>query len=131
MTEPVAYLNGELVPASQAVIPVTDLGFMQGVTVAEQLRTFAGKLFRLEKHLDRLWRSLAIIGVDPGLGRNDFMRIAENLVARNWPAIPPGGDLGLSMFVTPGPYATLAASGYPQRSGPTVGMHTYALPFHN
>ena len=131
MSEPVAYLNGEFVPASRAVIPVTDLGFMQGVTVAEQLRTFAGKLFRLEQHLDRLWRSLAIVGVDPGLNRGDFSRIAEELVARNWPAIPTGGDLGLSMFVTPGPYATFAASGYVQRSGPTVGMHTYALPFHH
>lgn len=131
MAEPVAYLNGEFVPASRAAIPVTDLGFMQGVTVAEQLRTFRGKLFRLEKHLDRLWRSLAIVGVDPGLNRDDFSRIAEDLVARNWPAIPSGGDLGLSMFVTPGPYATFAASGYVQRSGPTVGMHTYALPFRN
>jgi branched-subunit amino acid aminotransferase/4-amino-4-deoxychorismate lyase len=130
MSEPLAYLNGELVPASRAVIPVTDLGFMQGVTVAEQLRTFNGKLFRLEKHLDRLARSLAIIGVDPGLSREGFTRIAEDLVARNFPAIPAGGDLGLSMFVTPGPYATFAASGFPQRSGPTVGMHTYALPFH-
>jgi branched-subunit amino acid aminotransferase/4-amino-4-deoxychorismate lyase len=34
------------------------------------------------------------------------------------------------MFVTPGPYATFAASGYVQRQGPTVGMHTYQLPFH-
>jgi branched-subunit amino acid aminotransferase/4-amino-4-deoxychorismate lyase len=130
MSEPIAYLNGELLPASRAVIPVTDLGFMQGVTAAEQLRTFNGKLFGLDKHLDRLARSLEIIGVDPGLTRDEFAAIAEDLVARNYPAVPPGSDLGLSMFVTPGPYATFAASGYAQRSGPTVGMHTYELPFH-
>jgi branched-chain amino acid aminotransferase len=130
MPEPIAYLNGEFLPASRAVIPVTDLGFMQGVTAAEQLRTFDGKLFGLDKHLDRLARSLEIIGVDPGLTRDEFAAIAEDLVARNYPAIPPGGDLGLSMFVTPGPYATFASSGYAQRRGPTVGMHTYELPFH-
>ncbi len=130
MTEPIAYLNGSFIPASQAAIPVTDLGFMQGVTVAEQLRTFAGKLFRIDRHLDRLARSLAIIGVDPGLSRGEFARIAEELVARNYPAIPSGGDLGLSMFVTPGPYATFASAGHGQRQGPFVGMHTYALPFH-
>lgn len=130
MSEPIAYLNGEFLPASQAVIPVTDLGFMQGVTAAEQLRTFGGKLFGLDKHLDRLARSLEIIGVDPGLTRDELVGIAEDLVARNYPAIPRGGDLGLSMFVTPGPYATFAASGYIQRSGPTVGMHTYQLPFY-
>lgn len=130
MPEPIAYLNGELLPASQAVIPVTDLGFMQGVTAAEQLRTFNGKLFGLDKHLDRLARSLEIIGVDPGLSRDEFAALANDLVARNYPAIPAGGDLGLSMFVTPGPYAAFAASGYVQRPGPTVGMHTYQLPFH-
>jgi branched-subunit amino acid aminotransferase/4-amino-4-deoxychorismate lyase len=130
LSEPIAYLNGEFLPASQAVIPVTDLGFMQGVTAAEQLRTFGGKLFRLDKHLDRLQRSLEIIGVDPELSRDDLTRIAEQLVARNYPALPTGSDLGLSMFVTPGPYATFAASGYVWRCGPTVGMHTYQLPFH-
>jgi branched-subunit amino acid aminotransferase/4-amino-4-deoxychorismate lyase len=130
MSEPIAYLHGEFLPASRAVVPVTDLGFMQGVTVAEQLRTFGGKLFGLDRHLDRLARSLEIIGVDPRLTRDELAGIAEGLVARNYPAIPPGGDLGLSMFVTPGPYATFAASGYVQRSGPTVGMHTYQLPFH-
>jgi branched-subunit amino acid aminotransferase/4-amino-4-deoxychorismate lyase len=130
MSEPIAYLNGEFLPASRAVVPVTDLGFMQGVTVAEQLRTFGGKLFGLDRHLDRLARSLEIIGVDPRLTRDELAGIAEGLVARNYPAIPPGGDLGLSMFVTPGPYATFAASGYVQRTGPTVGMHTYQLPFH-
>ena len=130
MSEPLAYLNGKFVPASQAVIPVTDLGFMQGVTAAEQLRTFGGKLFRLDKHLDRLTRSLEIIGVDPGMSRQEFVSTAEQLVERNYPAVPDGSDLGLSMFVTPGPYATFAASGYVQRHGPTVGMHTYQLPFH-
>jgi branched-subunit amino acid aminotransferase/4-amino-4-deoxychorismate lyase len=103
---------------------------MQGVTAAEQLRTFGGKLFRLDKHLDRLARSLEIIGVDPGLSRSEFARIAGDLVSRNYQAISPDGDLGLSIFVTPGPYATFAASGFAQRNGPTVGMHTYELPFH-
>jgi branched-chain amino acid aminotransferase len=131
MSEPLAYLSGEYLPASQAAVAVTDLGFVQGVTVAEQLRTFAGKLFRLDRHLDRLQRSLEIIGVDPGLSRDEFSHIAEELVARNYPALPEGSDLGLSMFVTPGPYGTFAASGYVTRSGPTVGMHTYALPFRS
>jgi len=130
MSEPIAYLNGQFLPASQAAIPVTDLGFMQGVTAAEQLRTFGGKLFGLDKHLDRLARSLEIIGVDPRLPRGEFASIAEQLVVQNYPALPEGSDLGLSMFVTPGPYATFAASGYVQRQGPTVGMHTYQLPFH-
>ena len=57
MSDPLAYLNGRYLPFSQAAISVTDGGFVQGVTVAEQLRTFGGKLFRLEQHLARLARS--------------------------------------------------------------------------
>ncbi|MFN0021354.1 MAG: aminotransferase class IV [Pirellulaceae bacterium] len=127
MSEPLAYLNGRYVPFSQAAIPVTDGGFVQGVTVAEQLRTFGGKLFRLEQHLDRLTRSLAIVGIELGMTVEKLGEIARELVAKNHALLQPGDDLGLSMFVTPGPYSTFAGSGVPL--GPTVGIHTYPLPF--
>ena len=35
MPEPYAYLNGKLLPFSEAAIPVTDAGFTLGVTVAD------------------------------------------------------------------------------------------------
>ena len=127
MPEPLAYLNNRWLSVSQAAIAVTDGGFVQGVTVAEQFRTFGGKLFRLEQHLDRLDRSLAIVGVNPGLRREDFVQIATELAAHNHSLLDPADDLGLSIFVTPGPYGAFAASS-PQR-GPTVGIHTYPLPF--
>jgi len=65
--QPIAYLNGDWIAASELRLPVTDAGFVQGVTVAEQLRTFAGGIFQLKSHLDRLSRSLQIVGVSvPG-----------------------------------------------------------------
>jgi len=125
MSEPLAYLNG-WISASQAVVPVYDAGFIQGATVSEQLRTFSGRLFQLESHLARLARSLAIVGIEPGLPLDELSRIATELVAHNHRRLAAGDDLGLSMFVTPGPYATLA----PRSSGgPTIGLHTYPLPF--
>lgn len=129
MPDPIAFLDGEFLPASQMRIPVTDLGFVQGVTVAEQLRTFGGKLFRLQRHLERLFQSLKIVGIDPGLSQDEFRTVAEKLVALNHAQLASGDDLGLSMFVTPGTYGTFAASGYAGKAGPTVGMHTYAIPF--
>ena len=72
MTDPQAYLNGRYVASSEALLPVTDGGFVQGTTVAEQLRTFGGRLFRLEAHIGRLFHSLEIVGVDPGLTREAF-----------------------------------------------------------
>lgn len=127
MPEPIAYLNGLWLPVSQAAVSVYDGGFMQGVTVAEQLRTFGGKLFRLDLHLDRLARSLAIVGVDPGLSRDDFELIATELAAQNHKLLDPADDLGLSVFVTPGPYAAFASNA--RHQGPTVGIHTQPLPF--
>ena len=128
MSEPLAYLNGQLIPAQAAVIPVTDAGFVQGVTVAEQLRTFGGKLFRLDRHLQRLAHSLEIVGIDPGMPLAELGRVAEDLAARNHALFDPADDLGQSIFVTPGPYATFDTVA--PRAGPTVGIHTYPLPFH-
>lgn len=128
---PVAYVNGKLVPASQAVVPVYDAGFVLGVTVAEQLRTFGGRLFRLDQHLARLQRSLEIIDVDLGMPVSDLAAAAEDLAAQNHAWADPNDDLGLSVFVTPGPYSTFAAMVAPDASrGPLVCIHTYPIPFH-
>ncbi len=127
MPEPIAYLNAQWLPVSQAAVSVYDGGFVQGVTVAEQLRTFGGKLFQLDRHLDRLARSLAIVGVQPALVRADFAEIATELAAQNHKLLDPADDLGLSIFVTPGPYPAFA--GYARHQGPTVGIHTQPLPF--
>src|SRR5207253_2378979 len=90
------------------------------------LRTFGGQLFRLPQHLQRLRHSLAICGIEPDLKLSEFARIAEDLIARNHPLFAAGDDLGLSIFVTPGPYAALSG----QRTGkPTVGLHTFPLAF--
>ena len=128
MPRPVAYLNGQIVDAQAAVIPATDAGFVLGVTVAEQLRTFGGKLFRLDRHLQRLSHSLEIVGIDPGVPLAELGRGAEEMADRNHRLLDPDDDLGLSIFVTPGPYATFDTVA--PRSGPTVGIHTYPLPFH-
>jgi branched-chain amino acid aminotransferase len=126
MDEPQAYLNGRFLAASAATLSVTDAGFVLGAAVAEQVRTFAGKLFRLDDHLARLKQSLDTIGVDPGLGQEELSRIAQELVARNYRLLTRGDDLGLSIVVTPGPYAAYAPSVPAQ---PTVCLHTYLLPF--
>lgn len=126
MKEPIAYLNGRFVPAASAAISVADAGFVLGATVAEQVRTFAGRLFRLDDHLARLQRGLAVVGVEPGIDRRRLAEIAGELVAHNHRLLAQGDDLGLSIFVTPGPYPSYAG---PAAVEPTVCLHTYPLPF--
>lgn len=128
MPESIAYLNGQLLPASQLAISVFDTGFVQGVTVAEQLRTFGGRLFRLEPHLERLRRSLDIIDVDPGLTNAELIELAEHIARHNHTLLAAGDDLGLSAFVTPGPYAGFTPAD--ANSRPTVCLHTFAVAFH-
>jgi branched-subunit amino acid aminotransferase/4-amino-4-deoxychorismate lyase len=125
MPDPQAYLNGQFVPAAQAVLGVFDAGFVQGTTVAEQLRTFGGRLFRLEMHIERLLHSLAIVEVELGLSPAELAGIAQRLVAANHPLLDPGDDLGLAMFVTPGDYPAMVA----KESRPTVCLHTFPLRF--
>lgn len=126
-----AFLNGRFVPAAELMVPVYDAGFVMGATVAEQLRTFAGRLFRLDDHLRRLARSLEIVGVDSGISMAALADAANELTEHNHRLLAPGDDLGLTLFVTPGPYPAMAeeaaALGH---TGPLVGMHTRPLAFH-
>ncbi|MBN1394855.1 MAG: aminotransferase class IV [Pirellulales bacterium] len=136
MKEPTAYIDGRWIPASAAAISVGDAGFVLGASVAEQLRTFGGKLFRLEDHLARLRRSLEIVGVDPGMGLGQIAEIAERLTAHNHRLLDPGDDLRLSIVITPGLHP---AYGPPRRRPlketsstprPTVCLHAHPLAFH-
>ena len=122
-----AFLNGEFTPASELSIPVYDSGFVLGATVAEQLRTFGGRLFRLEHHLERFFASLELIDLVIPYSRGELESAAQSIVEVNHVRIDRERDLGLCLFATPGPYSTMAPVGV---SGPIVAMHTYPLPFH-
>lgn len=55
--EPLVYINGELIPKSEAKISVFDHGFLYGDGVFEGIRAYNGYVFKLYEHLDRLYAS--------------------------------------------------------------------------
>ena len=57
------YLNGKMVPESEAVVSVFDHGLLYGDGVFEGIRAYHGKVFRLEDHVERLYRSAAAIAL--------------------------------------------------------------------
>lgn len=61
MNEAACWLNGELLPARVACVPVSDHGLLYGDGVFEGIRFYHGRAFRLAEHLDRLQRSAAAI----------------------------------------------------------------------
>jgi branched-chain amino acid aminotransferase len=60
---PVCWLDGRLVDAAQARVPVSDRGFTLGDGVFETLKVVLGAPFALTRHLDRLRDSAAILGL--------------------------------------------------------------------
>ncbi|MBM3156678.1 MAG: hypothetical protein FJ004_05275 [Chloroflexi bacterium] len=61
--EQIVYLNGALVPRSQARISPFDLGFLYGYGLFETMRAYSGRIFRLERHLERLTNSGKLLGL--------------------------------------------------------------------
>ncbi len=55
------WMNGELVAGEDAKVGVYDHGLLYGDGVFEGIRTYEGKVFRLEKHLERLYESAEAI----------------------------------------------------------------------
>ncbi|MCS7046268.1 MAG: aminotransferase class IV [Gemmataceae bacterium] len=130
MSEPLVFLNGRFVPASQAHVAIYDAGVVFGATVTEMTRTFRQRLWRLADHLDRLYRSLKYLRLDLGLTRDQLTEFSEELVAHNARLCDRDDELGLVHFVTAGEYDTYAAGlGQSARATPTVCAHTFPLPF--
>ncbi len=55
------FINGRLVPKEQAVVSVFDHGLLYGDGVFEGMRSYSGRVFRLQAHLDRPWESARAI----------------------------------------------------------------------
>ena len=120
-TEPIVFLNGELVPESQAGIPIRDRGFIYGDAVFDAARTFNGVPFKLAEHVKRLYDSLRYVRIDPGIGMDEMEDWSRRVVAHNYPLLPPGQDMWVMQRITRGVEGA--------ESAPTVLIETHAIPF--
>jgi branched-chain amino acid aminotransferase len=127
MSAPLAYLNGRFVPFAEAGLPLHDAGFVSGATVVDNARTFRHKLFRWSDHLARFRRDCAACYVPLEVSDEQLTATAEELVAHNAKLLPPGGELQLVTFATPGPLGFYL--GEASNGPPVLGMATYPLPF--
>src|SRR5436309_2368028 len=119
-----------MVPASQAHLAIFDAGIVLGATVTEMTRTFHQRPWRLDQHLDRLFRSLRYTRMDIGLSKEQLADVSRELVAHNARLLGDGEELGLIHFVTAGEFSTYAGmAGRAARTTPTVCSHTFPMPF--
>lgn len=95
----VVYLNGAYLPEEQALIPVTDRGFLFGDGVYEVIPAYGGHLLRLDEHLDRLQHSLDGIRLANPIDAQQWREMLETLLAQN---VGLGEDLSVYLQVTRG-----------------------------
>ncbi|MEE2778051.1 MAG: aminotransferase class IV [Acidobacteriota bacterium] len=100
--ERVAYFNGEIVPESGVLIPLRDAGFLYGYAAFDTERTFAHHLYRLDEHLERFYRSLRYLDLDPGMEPAEMERLTHEVVERNVPLLGPDDDYWVTQRVTLG-----------------------------
>ena len=89
------YLNGDFVPADEAKISIFDAAVMLGDTVTESTRTFAHKPFKLQEHIARLYKSLKVTRIDPGMTAAEMLDLSLQVLEKNLPKVSPEMDVWL------------------------------------
>ncbi len=122
MQDKKVYLNGAYIPLSEAKISVLDRGFLFGDGVYEVIPAYAGKLFCLEAHLQRLKNSLMAI-------RLPFIFDTKKWVEILTPLLVEGDAQYIYLQITRG-VADKREHIFPEACEPTVfAMCSPILPF--
>ena len=117
MVDGTCYINGRFVSVNNATISVTDLAIMRGYGIFDTVRTYGGRPFRMEDHLNRLERSALLTGLSLPWSRAELNRvILDTLQKNNFPEsniriivtggetedfFTPAGPPSLIVMVTP------------------------------
>ncbi|MBI2217447.1 MAG: aminotransferase class IV [Candidatus Rokubacteria bacterium] len=128
MTSPdrIAYFNGRFVPERDVLVPFRDRGFKFGDAVFDTTRTFGHRIFKLAEHVERLYRSLRYLRIDPGVAPARMIAITEEVVRKNLPLLEPDEDYWVTQRVSRGidpAYHDVWA-----QEGPTVIVECVPLP---
>jgi branched-chain amino acid aminotransferase len=77
------YVDGEWVHPHQASISLNDIAVLRGYSAFEALRTYDRRPFHLADHLERLYRSAAMIDLEIPRTRGDIAGVVREIIARN------------------------------------------------
>ena len=120
------FLNGTLVPRDEAKISVFDSAVMLGDTVTESTRTFAHRLFKLDDHIKRLYRSLKITRINPGMTPDEMTALSLRVLDANRHLLGPGDDCWLVHNISRG-QSVAGADPTVQRSPATIIVFTQPM----
>lgn len=120
------YINGDLFAPDDAKISVFDSAVMLGDMVTESTRTFRHVPFKLETHLDRLYKSLKVTRIDPGVSPAAMRDLTLRVLAHNLPHVPPDEDVWIVHNISRG-RSIAGADPTKQRSAATVIIFTQPM----
>jgi branched-chain amino acid aminotransferase len=110
------YVDGDLVPRSEAKVSVFDSGFLVGDGVWEGIRLHDGEMAFLDLHLDRLYGGARAIDLDIGMTRDELAGELRRTVEANGMVT----DVHLRLMVTRGVKRTPAQHPDLVDGGPTI-----------
>jgi branched-chain amino acid aminotransferase len=100
---PTIWIDGEWHTKETAKVSVFDHGLLYGDGVFEGVRAYAGKIFKLQEHLDRLYESAHAVMLTVPMSKEEFGKVMEQALSRSGlkdaylrPIVTRGiGDLGV------------------------------------
>jgi branched-chain amino acid aminotransferase len=111
------YINGCWVHPGEAMISMNDVAVLRGYSAFESLRTYDRRPFHLDEHLERLYRSAAIIDLEIPFSREFVAGLVREAIERNSSkhasirllvtggesedGVMPSDQPGLAILVTP------------------------------
>jgi branched-chain amino acid aminotransferase len=78
-----AWMNGEVLPISQATIPVNDWGLVHSDITYDVVPVINGAFFRFEEYLSRFFSSMESLYLDPGMNKLEIQKALHQMVSQS------------------------------------------------
>ena len=124
--ERVVYMNGEIIPESSAVVSFRDRSFRYGDGGFDTTRTFGHRIFKLDQHLDRFYKTMRYLQLDIGVPHKKLAEITEDVLQRNLHLLDEQEDYWVSQRVSRG--TDVPGGDVYQSAGPTLIVECTPLP---
>src|SRR4029077_6448525 len=79
----VCWLDGSFMPIDDAKVSILDRGFTSGEGGYDVTRSYGHKLFKLDAHVARLYRSLKYTFIDCGMPAEEMTLLSQEVFDRN------------------------------------------------
>ncbi len=78
-----AWMNGHVLPISQATIPVNDWGLIHSDITYDVVPVINGAFFRFEEYLSRFFSSMESLYLDPGMNKSEIQKALHQMVSQS------------------------------------------------